>query len=71
MFTLDSQTEKIACDKWKKIEVAFAKDMNVFKVSKQMIIIHVMNNYALKYVSGEQEMLGASTLLPGSKLQKI
>lgn len=45
--------------------------MNVFKVSKQMIIIHVMNNYALKYVSGEQEMLGASTLLPGSELQKI
>lgn len=71
MFTLDSQTEKIASDKWKKIEVAFAKDMNVFKVSKQMIIIHVMNNYALKYVSGEQEMLGASTLLPGSELQKI
>lgn len=71
MFTLDNQTEKFAYNKCKKIEVAFAKDMNVFKVSKQMIIFHVMNSYALKYVSGEKEMLGASTFLPGSELQKI
>lgn len=71
MFTLDSQTEKFAHDKCKKIEVAFAKDMNVFKVSKQMIIFHIMNSFTQKYVSGGKEMLGASTFLPGSELQKI
>lgn len=45
--------------------------MNAFKVSKQMIIFHVMNSYTQKYVSGEKEVLGASTFLPGSELQKI
>lgn len=36
-----------------------------------MIIFPIMNSYTQKYVSGEEEMLGASTFLPGSELQNI
>lgn len=45
--------------------------MNVFKVSKELIVFHVMSSYTPKYASGEKEMLGASTFLPASELQKI